>query len=135
MSVDLVVFTARRAMPAPRVWARSIVEAGFPAELDSDFDIDDFSGFLPCRYDGIDAGFEYLAGPPEAVELELGPEIDFSVTFVTHSDARELASSIAAAATLCSLTGGLLYDPQAGASVTAQDVMHWARETLAELQL
>lgn len=122
-------------MPAPSVWARSIVEAGFQAELDADFDIDDFSGFLPCRYDGADAGFEYLAGPPEMPELELAPELDFSVTFTTHSDMRELASSMAAAATLCSLTGGLLYDPQSGETVLSTDALAWAREQLVELEL
>ena len=135
MSVDLVVFTARSTMPAPSAWARAIVDAGFPAELDPDFDVDDFSGFLPCRYGGVDAGFEYLAGPPEIDDVELPPDLDFSVTFSTHSDMRELASSIAAAATLCSLTAGILYDPQSGDTVSSKEVLRWAREQLAELEL
>jgi len=135
MSVDLVVFTSRSAMPAPRVWARSIVDAGFPAELDSDFDLDTFNGFLPCRYDAADAGFEYFAGPPDAEGLALPPEIDFSVTFTTHSDMRELAASTVAAAVLCSLTGGILYDPQAGVKVPSSDALRWAREQLDEIEL
>jgi hypothetical protein len=29
-------------------------------ELDTDFDVKAFSGFLPCKYVGEDAGFEYF---------------------------------------------------------------------------
>src|SRR4051794_24030812 len=112
MSVDLIVFTRRSAMPATSAWAQSIVDAGFPAELDHDFDVDTFGGFLPCRYGGVEAGFEYLAGPAENGDLELPQGLDFSVSFTTHSDMRELAASTVAAAVLCMLTGGVLVDPQ-----------------------
>jgi hypothetical protein len=46
MSVELTVYLARSAMPSTRDWAQAIVEAGFPAELDAEFDVDSFSGFL-----------------------------------------------------------------------------------------
>ena len=135
MSVDLIVFTSRSRMPATRAWAQSIVDAGFPAELDHDFDVDTFSGFLPCRYAGADAGFEYLAGPAESGDLELPSGLDFSVTFTTHSELRELAASTVAAAVLCMLTGGVLVDPQADVTVPAEDALRWAREQLNEIEL
>ena len=135
MSVDLVVFMSRAAMPAPQTWANAIVEAGFPAELDSDFDVDTFSGFLPCAYDGAEAGFEYFAAPAEPNHPKLPPEVDFSVTFTTHADMRELAAATVAAAVLCGLTDGILYDPQADLVVPASDASTWAREQLDEIEL
>jgi len=136
MSVELTVYMAREAMPSPRDWAQAIVDAGFPAELDAEFDVDTFSGFLPCRYDGVDAGFEYLSGPIEFVdELELPSEFDFSVTFATHSSMRELASSVVSAAALCSVSAGILVDPQADVAVSASEAISWAREQLEEIEL
>lgn len=122
-------------MPTPEAWASAIVEAGFPAELDADFDIDTFSGFLPCRYAGVDAGFEYFAGPPESDEIELPSGVDFAVTLATHAEMRELAASTVAVAVLASLTGGLLYDPQAGLTIAAGDALEWARDQLDEIEL
>jgi hypothetical protein len=85
-------------------------------------DVDTFSGFLPCAYDGKPSGFEYFAGQitdEDRVVLSLPAEYDFSVTFATHSDMRELATSVIAAAVLCQLAGGQLSDPQAGEDVAA----------------
>lgn len=136
MSVELTVYLARDSMPSPAAWARAIVERGFLAELDPAFDVDAFSGFLPCRYDGEDAGFEYESGPIEHVDgLELPEDFDFSVTFATHSDLRELASSVTCAAVLCAQSRGILVDPQADVAVPADEVIAWAREMLEEIDL
>jgi hypothetical protein len=131
MSVDLVVYMARPAMAEPNAWARAIVDAGFPAELDSDFDVETFTGFLPFPYDGVEAGFEYFSGPVSPEEADgLPSNVDFSVTFATGSRMRDLASSVVSAAVLCVLTGGVLLDPQAGMTVTAGEAMAWARSML-----
>jgi len=136
MSVDFTVYMPRKAMPDPHDWATAILDTGFPAELDPEFDVDSFSGFLPCRYDGGEAGFEYFSGPIEFVdELELPSDFDFSVTFSTHSSLRELASSVVSAAVLCSLRRGILVDPQADLKVSADEAISWAREQLAEIEL
>jgi hypothetical protein len=39
------------------------------------------------------------------------------------------------AAVLCSLSRGILVDPQADLKVTADEVISWAREQLAEIEL
>ena len=136
MSTDLTVYMPRQAMPDPRDWAAAIVDIGFPAELDTEFDVDTFSGFLSCRYAGAEAGFEYFSGPIEFVdELELPSDFDFSVTFSTHSSLRELASAVVAAAVLCSLSRGILVDPQSDIAVAADDAVSWAREQLADIEL
>jgi len=136
MSVEFTVYLAREAMPTPADWAQEIVDRGFLAELDCAFDVDTFSGFLPCRYDDADAGFEYSSGPVELIdELELPDEVDFSVTFTTHSNMRELASSVVCAAALCAISRGILVDPQADMAVTADDAVGWASELLEEIDV
>lgn len=136
MSVDFTVYMARTEMPSPAEWAEAIVDAGFPAELDAELDVDEFSGFLPCRYAGADAGFEYVSGPIEFVDgLELPSDFDFSVTFSTHSSLRELASSVVSAAVLCSLCRGILVDPQGDVAVDADGAIAWAREQIEEIEI
>jgi hypothetical protein len=136
LSVDLTVYFERGAMPTPSSWADAIADSGFPAELHTEFDVDTFSGFLPCRFDGDDAGFEYSSGPIELVdELDLPGDFDFSVTFSTHSNMRELAASVVCAAVLCRLSRGILVDPQADEVVAADDAVSWAREMLEEIDL
>ena len=135
MSVDLIVYLQRSSMPTPARWAAAIVEAGFPAALDADFDPDDFSGFLPCQYDGADAGFEYYSGPltaEECEEFEISPEFDYSVTLTTHASMREYVSAAVCAGVLCQISGGELCDPQSGTSVAAADVTRWVREQIQE---
>lgn len=136
MSVDLMVYLPRSRMPKPTDWANAITEAGFAVKLDPDFDVDEHSGFLPCAYEGVESGFEYESGPIESIdELELPDSFDFSVTFRTHSDMRELAASVVAAAVLCMRTNGVLVDPQADARVESGETIAWAREMLAEIDL
>lgn len=136
MSVEFTVYMERASMPKPAAWAQAIADSGFPAELDADFDVDTFSGFLPCSFDGAEAGFEYSSGPIEYVDdLELPEEFDFAVTFATHSDMRQLASSVVCAAVLCSVTRGVLVDPQADIAVPGDDAIGWAREQLEEIDL
>lgn len=134
MSVELTVYLPRAAMPSPTEWASAIRERGFAVELDAAFDVDTFSGFLPCRFDGEDAGFEYSSGPIEFVdELELPSDFDFSVTFSTHSSMRELATSVVCAAVLCAMSRGILVDPQADMTVSADEAVAWAAEMLEEI--
>lgn len=134
MSVEFTVYLPRDAMPSPSEWASAIRDRGFDVELGTKFDVDDFSGFLPCRIEGEDAGFEYSSGPIEFVdELELPDDFDFSVTFTTHSSQRELATSVVSAAVLCALVRGVLVDPQADMTVSAGEAVAWAGEMLDEI--
>lgn len=131
MSVDLTVYMPRAAMPTPSVWAETIVELGFPAELDDEFDVDEFSGYLSCRFEDDDVGFEYSSGPVEFVDdLELPEEFDFQVTLSTHADLRELAAAVVCAAALCTVAGGVLVDPEGDVTVTAENAVAWARQQL-----
>ena len=69
MSVASSVFLMRSAMPTPKRWAAAIREAGFALKLDEDFDVETFSGFLPCEYEGVAAGLEYSFGEADTSQL------------------------------------------------------------------
>ena len=137
MSVDLIVYLRRSAMPSPSAWRQAIRDAGFPVELDADFDQDTASGFRPCQHRGAESGFEYLASrlsPAEAADVGAPPGSDFSVTLVTHSDLREFACSAVAAGALAQASSGLLVDPQSGESFPAADAIAWATEQFEEAE-
>jgi hypothetical protein len=137
VSVELIVYLRRSAMPAPSVWQQAIAATELPVELDYDFDPDTFSGFLPCKLRGAVSGFEYFAtqlSPAEAAEVGAPPGSDFSVTLVTHSDLKEFACAAVAAGALAQASGGLLVDPQSGESFPAADAVAWATEQFAEAE-
>jgi len=136
MSYDLVVYLQRKKMPSPQTWHSSIVDAGFPVALDVDFDVDAFSGFLPCPVNGEISGFEYYASalsPADIQELELAPGTDFSIQFCIGSRPLELISALAASSVLAAVSGGSLADPQAGESIPAGSAVSWAKAQLAQL--
>lgn len=137
MSVDLIVYAKRIAVPSPSDWQRAIQAAAFPVELDTDIDLDTFSGFLPCKFRDSQSGFEYfssLLSKEDQQEVGAPEGSDFQVTLVTHSDMKEFATSMLAAAALCNASKGLLVDPQSGEQFDAEAVLQWARSTFAEME-
>ena len=124
-------------MPAPGKWASAIADAGFDAQLDSDFDVDSFTGFLPCTYKGEPAGFEYYADPLDAdarAELRLPDAFDFAVTFVTGSNMREFITSFIESGILCQISGGTFFDPQSGEFTPADSVLEMLKSEVAECE-
>lgn len=137
MSVVIQVFLAGERMPTPEQWAGTLRTHGFDVDLDTDFDVRDFSGFLPCKYKGHDAGFEYYfepAGPVIESDERLQAAIadrDSVVSFVTHSDFRELMTSVIASGVLCAISDGILFDDQ---FVVANTAIAWARDSERSIQ-
>ncbi len=117
-------------------WHSSIAAAGFPVALDTNFDVDSFSGFLPCPVAGEISGFEYYASvisPQDAQYLELAPGTDFSVHFCIGSRPLDLTSALSASSVLAEVSGGSLEDPQAGETIPARSAVSWAKRQLAQL--
>ena len=131
MSVVIQVFLAGERMPTPEQWAETLRTHGFDMDLDTDFDVRAFSGFLPCKYKGHEAGFEYdfgAAGPVVESDERLREVIagrDSVVSFVTHSDFRELMTSVIASGVLCAISDGVLFDDQ---FTVASAAIAWARD-------
>ncbi len=132
MSVTLAVFLDRSSMPSPADWAKAIRSNGFDLDMDSDFDPASFSGFLPCKYGGSDAGFELFTEDVSGSELDedVAAQIahrDPRIDFVTHSDLRELATAMVASGVLCAISDGVLWETEAGEIVSASRALEWAR--------
>ncbi len=137
MSVTMLVYLNRAVMPVPEAWAQAIHEAGFPMDLPIDFDPNEHTGFLPCRYDGNEGGFEFSIEPVDLDDDEFAAEIgsrDSVVEFVTHSSFRELMTSVIASGVLASMTDGVLIDTEGGDVTPAQDAMAWAKRAEAEIR-
>jgi hypothetical protein len=135
MSVGTSVFLRRSSMPSPAVWADAILKHGFKMELDREFDVATFSGFLPCKHEGKPAGFEYFfervaeadAGLSKA-ELKRIGDRDVMVSFVTHSDLRGLATAVIAAAVLTELSDGIFWDQESNELFSGTSALRHARD-------
>lgn len=138
MSVEMVVFLSAGRMVTSRQWQEAVRQNGFDLEFDADFDPDNLDGFLPCRYKGEECGFEYVrrpvaeAKPPADIQLQIGPR-DLAISFITHSDFRDLMASVIAAGILCAQTEGMLYDTEAGAFTAWPEAVEWSRSGEAEI--
>ncbi|MBX7097376.1 MAG: hypothetical protein K1X89_06680 [Myxococcaceae bacterium] len=139
MSVTMAVFLKRAYLPETREWAQAIRSSGFDMVLDPEVEVASASGFWPCTYAGVNAGFEFSAAP--VVRSELGEDVleelgdrDLMVTFVTHSDMRELMTSNIAAAVLCSITDGVLWDTEANELTPASKALVWGKTAEREIQ-
>jgi hypothetical protein len=132
VSISRTVYSRRSALLTPRAWAEAIRAEGFPLELDPDFDVEKFSGYLPCRFAGRDSGFEYYCSPQADAPPEAGDR-DVAISFVTHSSLRELATAVVAAAVLCARVDGVLHDEESDEFSSAADAVSGARALLAEL--
>lgn len=136
MSIARTVYLRRTDMLTPQAWADAIRAAGFPMEMDTAFDVEDFSGFLPCRYDGESAGFEYFFSTTAQIGAEGEDDLpdvgdrDVGVSFVTHSSTRDLVAATIAAAVLCVQTGGMLYDEEAGELMATNEALAYARDII-----
>lgn len=131
MSVDLHVFLDPSKMVTPFDWAKAVQASGFDVEMDSAFDPSTFSGFLPCKYKGKDAGFEYshqmLTGP-EQNDFGIGDTSrPACVTFSTRSNCREFASSMICSAVLASIVDGVLRDADGETQISSSDAVAWAK--------
>jgi hypothetical protein len=132
-----MVYLQRAKMPTPERWATAIRDAGFPVDLEHDFDPYSAFGSRPGKFRGEPSGFEYYIetlGEEDAEDLELPPECDFAVNLVTHSDLREYATSLIAASVLAAMTGGVLSDPETEEAQPASGVLAWARRELASFE-
>ena len=134
-------------MVSPIKWQEAIKSNGFDMELDTDFDVASHTGFLPCKYKGQQAGFEYYYSDENSnddfeddEETDDTEEADFvgnrdvSITLSTSSRILELTTSVIAAGILCSITDGVLYDTYAGTYFTAEESISWAKESELEIQ-
>lgn len=145
MSVENNIFLRRDKMPTPGAWVAAIRAHGFELDMDADFDVVEFEGFLPCTYKGKEAGFEYWAEETNPDELQeegllsdeeraqLG-DCDFLITLETSSSFRDLTTSVIAAAVLTELSDGFLAEGGAPPFLLADNSVAWAKGLLPKLE-
>ena len=122
-------------MPTPVEWRDAIVGAGFPVTLDTDFDVDSFTGFWPCPVNGQVSGFEYYVSAVDAndvARVQLPAGADISVQFSIGARPLEVVSALAASSVLAAISGGTLNDPQTGESVMGSAAVDWAKTELTK---
>ena len=122
-------------MPSPVAWRDAVAAAGFPVALYTDFDVDAFTGFLPCPVNNEISGFEYYVSdvdPNDAARLRLPEGTDFSVQFSIGARPLEMVSALAASSVLAAVSGGTLNDPQTGESISGNGAVDWAKNELTK---
>lgn len=140
MSVDIHVILEREKLVTPAEWQAGIEHHGFALELDTDFDPQEFYGFLPCRYQGQQAGFQYDLSEldPEWLEPSEVPLVgtrDTVLRFTTHGSLEDLVCAMIAASVLCVLTDGLLPEgAEEGQFIGADGAIAHARAHEAEIR-
>lgn len=133
MSIVNAVLLDGSRMPSPKAWAAEIRRLGFDMRLDPDFDVETFSGFLPCAYEGQEAGFEYFREPIAEAGLEddarkQAGDRDTLVSLRTQGDMRGLMTAVIASTVLASLTGGVHWDQEANEFHAASEAVAWGKE-------
>jgi hypothetical protein len=137
MSVTTRVLLDPTRMPSTSAWADEIRKQGFAMDLDVEFDPKTFSGFLPCVHQGRPAGFEYFCQPDAELDDDIrraaGSQRTLEISFVTHSDMRELVSAMIASGVLALLSDGIAWSDESGDSCSGPDAISLAREVESEL--
>lgn len=140
MSVDINVFVTRESLPRAEQWQEQIRSLGYSLTIDTDVDLKEFLGLLPCRLDGHEVGFEYCCDSLEdtmfdpndpSVAARIGGR-DLCVGFCvsTGSSDVDLFAAAIASACLAKLCDGVLW--AADDFVVGMDPVEWANASIAE---
>lgn len=114
MSADLSIFIKSNELPSKEEWERAIESFGFSLKFSDEFNPVDLQGFLPCKFEGEDSGFEYFCDQIEdtVFDVDSSPEIagkDLCIGFSSSFEQKDLSSAVIAAATLAKITGGVVW--------------------------
>lgn len=140
MSTELYVFLNRSEMPSPAAWQEAINTCKLDLEIDQDFDVYTFTGFLPCIVGPRSTGFEYYFSPKEEIAASdtylapLSKMFDSVVTFRWAGDILERAAVMSAAGALSSSRSSLLYFAEDDSVVPGSQASGYAREQLAQIE-
>jgi len=140
----MLVFLKQARMPAAPAWAQAIRDAGFPMEMETDFNPRSFTGFLPCKYKGEEAGFEFFLSNIDDYKDDIADDLppehwqkigdrNTVVDFVTHSEFRDLMTSVIASGVLCSISDGVFLDTESGEITPSAAALAWSRKGESEI--
>lgn len=139
MSIELLVLLAASKAPDWTSWNQALLDAHIPASLARSEDLRRYSGFLPLRVQGRATGFDFLVESaseltiqyPALAALPLREPIVYSLSFGVRPE--ECAAALLSASVLVSRFQGVVFDPQAGAVMTLEQVNDGAKQCLSRV--
>ena len=142
MSYDLFAVLETRPKSVLEL-QNSARQLGYDVEIpDADtIEFDSFSGFLPCKLNEIETGFEiYFYADQSLTEIyETYPSIksrmvnsSFVIQTVTFSDIQELKCACVILGSSVKEYGGFVFDPQDDSVMPADEVMSWVDHILSQ---
>ncbi len=137
MSVTHSVFLLRKRLPTAAQLNAALKEASIDLQLDSEWNTGRDSGFWPAKFQGCDAGFEWLVESTADADIEKHvrsrvAKSDLLVSLVTRSDPNQLASAVAVWGVLASITDGMAYADESGDFFEPGHALELAHEQVAE---
>ena len=148
MSIAVTVFVPAKS----QTWSRDelqafMTEAGFELVL-NDFDPARQTGYVPGRFRGAPAGFEFFSddvaeyletAEDEGLELSKNERKRIAkfaqvAELVTHSRFHDGLAACIAAGCLAAMTGGEIMDNSSGEWTAAADAVDWARQRQLEYE-
>jgi hypothetical protein len=123
-------FLLRKDVPDRQALQKSIDALKFKVTLDDGYVPFESSGYLPCTYDGEDAGFTIkfhnLLPHTPALQGQLG-ERDTVIDFKWSGDVREYVSAMAVCAALAKDFGAIVHDPDGDKVYSADQLVKKVR--------
>ncbi|MGU3542807.1 hypothetical protein [Methylobacterium sp. A52T] len=136
MSMEAYALCAR-AMPSVAEWQAAIDEIGFDLKLDAVRMPPATQGHLPATWRRREAGFECQIVPLSDL-TDTYTDIDFGgpwtcVYAFYFATLPACAGAWMAVAACAARSGGIVFDPQEGHLLTAEDAIRHARDTVARI--
>ncbi|QXX75845.1 hypothetical protein [Methylovirgula sp. HY1] len=118
-------FLTRPDVPARKALQQAVDSLKLKLSLDDAYVPFETSGYVPCTFDGEDAGFDMRFQDVEAnLRARVGDK-DVAIAFRWGGDPREEASVLIVCAALAKNFGALVYEPDT-------DVLHATDEVVAK---
>jgi hypothetical protein len=139
MSQEQYVFLKRDDVPNVVEWQAVIDEIGFDFKLDPELKPFEDSGFLPCKLEGRESGFEiYYETVNETLEMypQLKDKIesrDYVISFRWGGDMAECACVLIASAALSKSFNAMIYYSDDDMFYTFDDLINEAKTAILEI--
>ena len=139
MSLELLVILAASKAPDLTAWDQALSAAHVPASFAASADLPHHTGFLPVKVEGRDTGFYFLTESyaelatqyPTIANIGLEKPTVYSLGYGGHRD--ECAAVFFSASVLVSRFGGVAFDPQDDALMSAEQLSDAAKQCLTLL--
>lgn len=134
-----VLYIDRAGLPDRAAHQAAIDAAKISVTIDHDYAPFSVDGYLPCTFEGEDAGFDIRfaerdasASLPPALAAALGGR-DVSIAIKWTTDPREKIAALAFSAALAQGFGAIVHDPESDKVIAAETLLKQARSALEEL--